>query len=40
MCQRFSTDRSFRLQWRDYIYCTGVGKAREIARIDQFGPCK
>ncbi|KAG3120148.1 hypothetical protein PI124_g1035 [Phytophthora idaei] len=25
--------------WRDYIYCTGVGKAREIARIDQFGPC-
>ncbi|CEG43188.1 polyketide hydroxylase-like [Plasmopara halstedii] len=26
-------------QWRDYVYCTGVGKAREIARIDQFGPC-
>ncbi|KAE9303511.1 hypothetical protein PF008_g22215 [Phytophthora fragariae] len=25
--------------WRDYVYCTGVGKAREIARIDQFGPC-
>ncbi|RLN66574.1 hypothetical protein BBJ29_004544 [Phytophthora kernoviae] len=25
--------------WRDYIYCTGVGKSREIARIDQFGPC-
>ncbi|ETN09290.1 hypothetical protein PPTG_11736 [Phytophthora nicotianae INRA-310] len=25
--------------WRDYIYCTGVGKAREIARVDQFGPC-
>ncbi|KAG1708605.1 hypothetical protein DVH05_022233 [Phytophthora capsici] len=25
--------------WRDYIYCTGVGKNREIARVDQFGPC-
>ncbi|CAI5725463.1 unnamed protein product [Hyaloperonospora brassicae] len=25
--------------WRDYVYCTGMGKAREIARIDQFGPC-
>ncbi|KAK1938025.1 putative polyketide hydroxylase [Phytophthora citrophthora] len=25
--------------WRDYIYCTGVGKAREFARVDQFGPC-
>lgn len=25
--------------WRDYIYCTGVGKSREIAKIDQFGPC-
>ncbi|CAH0492627.1 unnamed protein product [Peronospora farinosa] len=24
--------------WRDYVYCTGVGKAREIARIDQLGP--
>ncbi|TMW56936.1 hypothetical protein Poli38472_002861 [Pythium oligandrum] len=25
--------------WRDYIYTTGVGKAREFARIDQFGSC-
>ncbi|TDH68178.1 hypothetical protein CCR75_004480 [Bremia lactucae] len=25
--------------WRDFIYCTGFGKDREIARIDQFGPC-
>ncbi|CAH0474961.1 unnamed protein product [Peronospora belbahrii] len=25
--------------WRDYVYCTGVGRAREIAHIDQFGPC-
>ncbi|KAG7386394.1 hypothetical protein PHYPSEUDO_000323 [Phytophthora pseudosyringae] len=25
--------------WRDYVYCTGMGKAREIARVDQFGPC-
>ncbi|DAZ99351.1 TPA: hypothetical protein N0F65_005202 [Lagenidium giganteum] len=26
-------------QWRHYVYCTSVGKARELARIDQFGPC-
>uniref|UniRef100_A0AAV1T588 FAD-binding domain-containing protein n=1 Tax=Peronospora matthiolae TaxID=2874970 RepID=A0AAV1T588_9STRA len=24
--------------WRDYVYCTGMGQDREIARIDQFGP--
>ncbi|KAI9915401.1 hypothetical protein PsorP6_008123 [Peronosclerospora sorghi] len=24
--------------WRDYVYCTGMGKTREIARIDQVGP--
>lgn len=27
------------MQWRDYIYCTGIGRDREMARVDQFGPC-
>ncbi|CAI5745986.1 unnamed protein product [Peronospora destructor] len=35
---RLLTQAEPSILWRDYVYCTGVDKAREIARIDQLGP--